>query len=71
LGWSSSDQSAKRGEPQDHDNNNGAIRPFFTWGAELFNLPSMASKFEPFRRLEYQALGKITGGGTMAAATRS
>lgn len=40
----------------------GAIRPTFTWGAELFNRPKIANKIEPMRRLEYKALRKITGG---------
>jgi len=39
----------------------GAIRPIFTYGAELWNRRDRRVNLEGMRRLEYQALRKITG----------
>jgi len=39
----------------------GEIRPIFTWGSELWNQSTARAEIEPMKRVEYQALRKITG----------
>jgi len=39
----------------------GAIRPTFTWGSELWNRPVAEHDLGLMKRVEYQALLKITG----------
>jgi len=39
----------------------GAIRPIFTWGSELWNRADHSQDIVPLKKVEYQALRKITG----------